>query len=107
MPGPAPLDHPLFSAEFLDQCRGLARRRTVSLAQYQRARLALLLHESPAMSSVAAGALRGFPPHSLPLRRPPRGPPALRFARQAVPPRTSLSPPPPPAPPPPHPAPPP
>ena len=39
MPGPPPSDRPAFPAEFLEKCRGLVRRRTVSLAQYQRARL--------------------------------------------------------------------
>ena len=42
MPGPAPFDRPAFPAEFLEKCRSLVRRRTVPLAQYQRARLALL-----------------------------------------------------------------
>ena len=57
MPGPAPLDQPTFPAEFLDECRSLVRRRTVPHAQHQRARLVLLLHESPDLSNVAAGAL--------------------------------------------------
>ena len=69
MPGPSPLDRPAFPAEFLEQCRGLVRRRTVSLSQYQRARLALLLHESPAMSNVAAGAVVELHPNSVRLWR--------------------------------------
>jgi hypothetical protein len=69
MPGPAPLDQPSFSAEFLDQCRRLVRRRTISLAQYQRARLALLIEESPTISNVAAGAVVELHPNSVRLWR--------------------------------------
>ena len=57
MPGPAPLDRPAFPDEFLDECRILVRRRTVPHGQHQRARLVLVLHESPDLSNVAAGAL--------------------------------------------------
>jgi hypothetical protein len=57
MPGPAPVDRPAFPDEFLDKCRSLVRRRTVPHAERQRARLVLLLHESPDLSNVAAGAL--------------------------------------------------
>ena len=57
MPGPAPLDRPAFPDEFLDECRILVRRRTVPHGQDQRARLVLVLHESPDLSNVAAGAL--------------------------------------------------
>ena len=56
MPGPAPLDRPTFPTEFLDRCRSLVRRRTAPHGQHQRARLVLLLHESPGSSNVAAGA---------------------------------------------------
>jgi hypothetical protein len=57
MPGPVPPDRPVFPHEFLDRCRSLVRRRTVSHGQYQRARLVLLLHDSPRSSNVAAGDL--------------------------------------------------
>jgi hypothetical protein len=57
MPGPAPLDRPAFPDAFLDDCRRLVRKRTVPHGQRQRARLVLLLHESPDLSNVAAGAL--------------------------------------------------
>ena len=57
MPGPSALDRPTFPDEFLDQCRSLVHRRMVSHGQHQRARLVLLLHESPELSNVAAGAL--------------------------------------------------
>ena len=57
MPGPAPFDCPAFPDEFIDTCRSLVRRRTVPHAERQRARLVLLLHESPDLSNVAAGAL--------------------------------------------------
>ena len=57
MPGPTPLDRPAFPDQFRDECRSLVRRRTVPHDQRQRARLVLLLHESPDLSNVAAGAL--------------------------------------------------
>jgi hypothetical protein len=56
MPGPAPLDRPALPYEFLDQCRRAVRSRTVPHGQHQRAGLVLLLHESPDLSNVAAGA---------------------------------------------------
>ena len=55
--GPRPLDKPAFPDEFVDKCRAIVRKRTVAHAQRQRARLVLLLHESPDLSNVAAGAL--------------------------------------------------
>jgi hypothetical protein len=69
MPGPAPQDQPSFAAEFLDGCRGLVRRRSVALAQHQRARLVLLLDETPALSNVAAGIAVGLHPNSVRLWR--------------------------------------
>ncbi|CAN5915433.1 hypothetical protein BH23PLA1_BH23PLA1_41640 [soil metagenome] len=57
MPGPAPLYRPAFPDEFLDECRSLVRKRMAPHGQHQRARLVLLLHESPELSNVAAGAL--------------------------------------------------
>ena len=70
MPGPAPLDRPAFPPEFLEQCRGLVRRRAISHERYQGARLALLLHESPAMSNAsAAGTVVEMHPNSVRLWR--------------------------------------
>jgi hypothetical protein len=69
MSGPAPFDQPTFPVEFLDQCRSLVRKRTVSRSQHQRARLALLLHEAPASSNVAAGAVVDLHPNSVRLWR--------------------------------------
>lgn len=69
MSGPAPPDRPAFPAEFLERCRGLVRRRTISRAQYQRARLVLLLDETPALSNVAAGAVVDLHPNSVRLWR--------------------------------------
>jgi hypothetical protein len=69
MPGPTPLHRPEFPAEFLEQCRDLVRRRTISLSQYQRARLALLLHQSPAISNVAARTVVELHPNSVRLWR--------------------------------------
>jgi hypothetical protein len=69
MPGPAPHDRPTFPLSFLEKCRGLVRRRTLSLAQYRRARLALLLCETPTLSNVVAGAVVELHPNSVRLWR--------------------------------------
>jgi Homeodomain-like domain len=65
MPGPSPLDRPIFPDQFLEECRSLVRRRTVPHDRRQRARLVLLLHESPGLSNVAAGALVELHAHSV------------------------------------------
>ena len=69
MSGPAPQDRPAFPAGFLEGCRRLVRRRSAPLAQHQRARLALLLDETPALSNVAAGTAVGLHPNSVRLWR--------------------------------------
>ena len=69
MPGPIPVHQPAFPAEFLEECQRLVRRRTVALARYQRARLVLLLHESPTISNVAAGSAVELHPNSVRLWR--------------------------------------
>jgi hypothetical protein len=69
MPGLAPLDQPTFPTEFLDQCREIARRRAVPQGEHQRARLVLLLHESPVLSNVAAGSAVDLHPNSVRLWR--------------------------------------
>jgi Homeodomain-like domain len=65
MPGPSPLDRPTFPDQFLEECRSLVRRRTVPHDRRQRARLVFLLHESPGLSNVAAGALVELHAHSV------------------------------------------
>jgi hypothetical protein len=69
MSGPRAFDRPTFPDEFLVQCRSLVRRRTVPHGQYQRARLALLLHECPELSNVSAGALLDLHANSVRLWR--------------------------------------
>jgi hypothetical protein len=69
MPGPTSADRPAFPADFLDQCRSIVRRRMVPHGQHQRARLVLLLHESPAISNVEAGASVELHPNSVRLWR--------------------------------------
>jgi len=69
MSGPAPLFRPDFPAEFLDHCRRVVRLRRVSHGEFQRARLALLLHADAAMSNVAAGAAVELHPNSVRLWR--------------------------------------
>lgn len=69
MPGPAPQDRPSFPAEFLEGCHRLVRRRSVALAKHQRARLALLFDETPALSNVSAGTAVGLHPNSVRLWR--------------------------------------
>ena len=56
MPGPPPLHRPTFPDEFLAEARRLFHARTAASHLRQRARLALLLHEFPALSNVAAAA---------------------------------------------------
>ena len=56
MSGPAPLYRPTFPPEFLAQAHQLVGSRTAAGHLRQRARLALLLHDAPALSNVEAGA---------------------------------------------------
>ena len=69
MAGPSPLDQPAFPADFVAHCQSFVRRRTVPRAEHQRARFALLLHESPSLSNVAAGLLVDLHPDSVRLWR--------------------------------------
>ncbi len=59
MAGPAPKYQPTFTDEQLAACRRLLRRHSAPQAQVARARLALLLHEAPALDNVAAGRRLG------------------------------------------------
>ncbi len=55
MPGPAPTYQPTFADEAIGQCQRLVRQHTAPQAQVYRAKLALLLHEQPALDNVTAG----------------------------------------------------
>jgi hypothetical protein len=66
---PIPADRLALPAEFVDYCRRLVRRPMVCYSQHQRARLALLLHESPDSSNVAAGSAAGLHANSVRLWR--------------------------------------
>lgn len=59
MSGPAPTHQPAFTTEEIETCRDLIRRHSAPQGQVYRARLALLLHDDPALDSVRAGALIG------------------------------------------------
>ena len=55
MPGPAPAYQPTFADEQIVQCQRLVRQHTAPQAQVYRAKLALLLHDYPALDNVTAG----------------------------------------------------
>jgi hypothetical protein len=57
MPGPLPIYHPDFPAEFVEPARRLARQRTVAYQLRQRATLVLLLYVNPILSNVHAAAV--------------------------------------------------
>ena len=59
MPGPAPAYQPTFGADDLAHCRRVIRQHSAPQAQVARAKLALLLHEQPALDNVAAGRRLG------------------------------------------------
>ena len=59
MPGPAPAYRPTFADEEIAQCQRLVRQHSAPQAQVARAKLALLLHEQPALDNVAAGKQLG------------------------------------------------
>jgi len=63
--GPSPHYRPDFPAEFLEHARDLIRRRTARAHLRQRARLALLLHDQPAVSNVEAGLLVELHPNAV------------------------------------------
>ena len=69
MPGPAPLYRPTFPEEFLAEARRLSAARTAASHLRQRARLVLLLHETPTLSNVQAAALVDLHPNSIRLWR--------------------------------------
>ena len=59
MPGPAPAYQPPFTDDEIAQCQRLVRQHTAPQAQVYRAKLALLLHEQPALDNVTAGKYLG------------------------------------------------
>ncbi len=59
MAGPAPTYQPTFADEQLVACQQLIRRHHAPQAQVHRAKLALLLHEHPALDNVTAGQRLG------------------------------------------------
>ena len=63
MPGPAPTYQPTFTTEGLALCHRVVRRHSAPQAQVARAKLALLLHERPALDNVAAGRQLGKHEH--------------------------------------------
>jgi Homeodomain-like domain-containing protein len=67
--GPEPRYQPVFSEEFLDECRHAAACRSISYSERQRAELALLLDEQPKVSNVAAGTAVGLHPNAVRLWR--------------------------------------
>jgi hypothetical protein len=69
MSGPAPSFRPEFPVEFLDECRRAVRLRSVARGEFQRARLALLLHGDATLSNVEAGAAVELHPNSVRLWR--------------------------------------
>jgi Homeodomain-like domain len=69
MPGPAPLYHPVFPPDFLEQAEQLVRQRTIPYQLRQRATLVLLLHQQPLLSNPQAGAQVHLHPNSVRLWR--------------------------------------
>jgi hypothetical protein len=59
MPGPAPAYQPTFTPEQLAACQRVIRQHSAPQAQVYRAKLALLLHDDPALDKVSAGRQLG------------------------------------------------
>jgi hypothetical protein len=59
MAGPAPAYQPTFTAAEVALCGWTLRQHSAAQAQVYRARLALLLHEQPALDNEAAGRRLG------------------------------------------------
>ncbi len=59
MAGPAPRYQPTFFEAQIAACRALVRRQNAPQAQVYRAKLALLLHDDPALDNEAAGRQLG------------------------------------------------
>jgi len=63
MPGPAPTHRPTFTPEQLAECERLVRQHHAPQLQVARARLALLLHDTPALDHAAAARRLGKHPN--------------------------------------------
>ena len=63
MPGPAPAYRPTFTAEQLAECRRVVRQHSAPQAQVARAKLALLLHDEPALGHATAARRLGKHPN--------------------------------------------
>ncbi len=59
MPGPAPAYQPTCTREQLAECQRVIRQHSAPQAQVSRAKLALLLHDDPALDNVTAGRQLG------------------------------------------------
>jgi len=59
MPSPLPAYQPTFTAEQVALCQQTVRQHTAPQARVYRAKLALLLHGTPALDNVAAGRRLG------------------------------------------------
>ena len=69
MPGPTLHHRPTFPAEFVAEAQRLVRARATASYLRQRAAPVLLLHERPALPSVAAAARLDLHPNSIRLWR--------------------------------------
>ncbi len=63
MPGPAPTHRPAFTPEQLADCERLVRQHSAPQLHVARARLALLLHEDPALDHATAARRLGKHPN--------------------------------------------
>jgi len=63
MPGPVPRYQPTFTPEEVARSRCLVRQHSARQAEVARARLALLLHDDPAIDNAAAGRRLGKHPN--------------------------------------------
>ena len=63
MPGPRPTHRPAFTAEQLADCQRVVRQHTAPQAHVARARLALLLHDEPALDHPTAARQLGKHPN--------------------------------------------
>jgi hypothetical protein len=63
MPGPAPAHRPAFTPEQLAACERLVRQHNAPQLQVARAKLALLLHDDPAVDHATAARRLGKHPN--------------------------------------------
>lgn len=65
MPGPTPVDQPVFPVEFVEQAEIIIKQRTAPLHLWRRAMLVVLLDADPEMSSPEAGRWVGLHENSV------------------------------------------